>query len=150
MNNIDLLTSQVELYPTNPIVCSMLVDELMSERDMNRSEAEAHVKRVTEVAIDAMFLRRAAELVSGCAWQRAWVHDTIAEALPSYIRSMTSLLLIAGLAPPTETHREQLTDDPFWGVRTVTVGAQWVCREYRELLAFRREHNAEVRAKRKH
>ena len=149
MNNIELLTAELERYPDNPIVASMLIDELMEVRDQNRSEAEACVRRVQEVAIDAVFMRRATEIVSGCAWQRAWVRDLIAEMLQTYVASTCTLLVIPGLYMPAQIYHPSGQPVGYWTANTVTVGAQWLVREYRVYLAFRREHAAEVRAKKK-
>lgn len=150
MNDIDLLAGQVEQYPTNPIVASMLVDELIDNRDMNRSEAEGHVKRVQEVAIDAAFLRRATEIVSGCPWQQCWARDRIQEGLVFTTAARPTILLVAGLQGPVRTQTFNTPGMPAHLRDLITVGGQWVVREYREYLAWMKIHKRELReAKRK-
>lgn len=150
MTTLEDLVKLVEDDPINPICSAMLIDELMDERDMNRSEAEAHVKRVAEVAIDAAFLRRAADLVSGCSWQRGWVRSTLADALPGYIASLCTIVLVPGLTPPVIASNPSREVDEYWRSYLVTVGAQWLYRQYRELLASRTARRRELKeAKRK-
>ena len=136
MNNIDLLTAQVELYPTNPIVASMLVDALMEERDMHRSESEAHVMRVQEVATDAAFMRFAAELLLGSATTVGWARRRCIEAAGAPAGAPVTLLIVAGLQCPQNGTREDYGPDPYWGTHVITVGGQWLTREYREWRAW--------------
>ena len=145
MNNVDLLTAQVELHPDNPIVAAMLLDELMEARDMHRSEAEAHVKRIQEVAIDAAFLRRAAEITGGCPWQRAWVRDTVLEHIQLPVGAEVVVMLAPGLNPPAHHYTVSPNNECLWTPGTVTVGGQWLVREYREMLAWRRIGRRETR-----
>jgi len=145
MSDVDLLTAQVELHPTNDIVASMLVNELMESRDMNRSEAGAHVVRVQEVAIDAAFMRRAAELLSGCPWQRAWARDTVLEQIVNLPVPCPVVMLIRGLQSPRLHMRPYEQVGTAWVQAIVTVGAQWLVMEYREYIAWRTAHNREVR-----
>lgn len=145
MNNTELLISQVELHPTNPIVAAMLVDELMESKDLTRAQADVQVQKVREVAIEAAFLRRASEIMAGCPWQRHWGRATVLEELGAPDDTTAVIMLVSGPQAPRLHVPTSMEHGALWHEGTITVGAEWVVREYREYIAWRNDHNREVR-----
>ncbi len=126
MNNFDPLTRALERNPGNDIVASMLVDALMEEKDMTRTEADRVVTDVRRAGLDAAQMADAAELMKAGAPNRAQLLDAILDSLVQPVTRYQSILLIPGEDAPQE-HRGRYTSQRFAGIPSViTVGAGWV------------------------
>jgi hypothetical protein len=70
VNNVDILLSLVEREPRNDVYAACLIDALMEERGMLRTEADRHVSSVQAMARTAADIDFTADLISrhGQAW----------------------------------------------------------------------------------
>jgi hypothetical protein len=126
MNDIALLTARLEADPNNPIVASMLVDELVGERGMTYSEAFRHTANVMVSAESAAKLRRATALMCDTSHHRWLLRREIRRAAGLGARTPSTILVISGDSAPVT--RSLQPGDFFRCIPlpVVTVGAGWV------------------------
>jgi len=123
VNNIDMLTSALGREPNNDILAAMLVDELMSERDMLRSEAEGHVRAVQQAKWQQWDLETATRLYSCDANFQCRAARYVRHTYKQLRGQSFTLIIVVGHQPPTmQPGSEGGNDSHLWGV-AVTVGA---------------------------
>jgi hypothetical protein len=133
VNDTDLLSDALFASPDDFTLAAALVEHLECERDMWRSEAEAKVADIQQRGRDARDIPLAASLLDD--------RSAVRESLLSCIRMCYAhiphgeplwVVIVGGdVAPSTvianPSNEHEL--DPMW---TLTVGATWLLRFYRE------------------
>ena len=149
MSDIDLLTRAVESDPRNTILHAMLTDELIDQRDMLRTEADAHVQRVVAVAATARDLACAAQLLGTRDWLSRELRAAVLACVDLHNPGRACVLLVSGGDDPHEC--EIPLPGPayrYWN-EVVTVGARWILTAA-ETLQVRRRMNKIRRAELRH
>jgi len=149
VNDIDLLTRAVENDPRNTILHAMLVDALIDQRDMLRSEADAHVRRVVAVAADARDLADAAQLMGAHDWLSRELRAAVLACVDLHNPGRACVLLVSGDDDPTECEMSQLGPSNRYWNELVIVGARWILTAA-ETLRVRRRMNRIRRAELRH
>ena len=125
MSDTDLLLKVLAKDPHNIVVRSMLVDELMDVRDMNRGEAETKARTAIIAEVDAVNITIAARLMASKSPTAAELHELVALMLLRIRGSVARVLLIDAEVRPKLANppRQQPWTAP--GIEAV-VGADWV------------------------
>jgi len=126
VTDLQALTAAFEANPNNDIIGAMLADELMSERDMTRTEADATVERVRRAVLDAPQLLAAAELLKPGTFTGRLIPSAVRRHQGFARGARPTVIIVPGAAGPV-THRvEASAAADYWSRTTITVGAAWV------------------------
>lgn len=125
MNDVDLLILAVEKEPHNDIVAAMLIDELMGERDMIRSEAERHVTAVQLASINAREIAQVAALFACPGPARDRVMTIVTNAWPANAHPTARIHVVVGDTPPMKAIGDS-TDTPSPFLDVVYIGAKFI------------------------
>lgn len=126
MNDLDALTTAFEQNPHNDIIAAMLVDELMSARDMGRTEADAMVDRVRRAVLDGPQLLAAAELLKPGTFTGRLIPSAVRRHQGFAREARPTVIVVPGAGGPVTHHVGASAAADYWSRTTITVGAAWV------------------------
>lgn len=134
MSDVDTLLLMLQKDPDTVTGVCMLVDALMYERDMTRSEADRHAQIAQQSARDARDLAAAAELLRPGSESREMLLDVISVYSASGMDERTKMIVIPGSAAPELTGRNPILATGAYFAQVVTVGALWILDTHRRFV----------------
>ncbi len=131
MSNVELMLSAIAHEPDDLTAACMLIDALMDERDMWRSEAEAYAEKAITAARDARDIRAAADLLrKEQPWYNELMRD-ILEACGLNHSVLAVVVVVPGDVKPLHAVQTHAHGAGWWTDHTITVGAVWVVHHFR-------------------
>jgi len=126
VTTLDDLVQAVNDYPTSDVVANMLIDFVMESHDMNRSEADKHVREIRWHALRTANMSLAGQLMNHDTHSRAFLLGEVfaylgLADLPGY-----TLVILPGGASPDVSTRDVSRPTGYWPDATLTVGSQWL------------------------
>jgi hypothetical protein len=140
VNDLQTLIRLLETHPYNPVLVAMAVDELMSAKDMDRSEAERYVARLQEVAQEAAEMSFVTDLFARVGKRRL-----LMSALRRQFSIHRSISLTVLFVPRSNNTVMTRYQQPRVGCYRcdnvlVTVQAGWAIKQMGGLKEFERRH----------
>lgn len=135
MNELQLHGQYVEEHHTDKLAALALADRLYEECGFTRFAALRDAAQHRKIGRDAHELAQAARAIAPGSCMQKPITDHIREATGHIGALGATILLVAGRRHPRLHFARVATNPPTKGAQTITVGARWVLRECKLILA---------------
>jgi len=152
MSDLEALTKRLQQEPGNCIVAAMLTDELISDKDMTRAEADRAVAAVIATASAAEELESGAALMVPGTFTHRLFSARIRESVQLFRGAPHTIVVVPGPEGPNLRQHEQQSEHGWARHSTITVGAGWLLlywRDYKSCQAIDNRFRAMTRKKKK-
>jgi len=131
MDTVDYLIAGLRKDPDDLTGERALTDALVEVRDMQPTEAAEHARRTMQELRDARDLSAAAELLRADQdWHTELVHDIIRYCFLDPMEG-ANIVVVCGDSFPVAATEHQPVGGGYFRAHTITVGALWVIRHWR-------------------
>jgi hypothetical protein len=132
VTDLNDLIELVESQPDDDLAALMLTDALMELREISRSEAGRHVKRIRETALSSRRIIAATKLLATGTASRRYLIRLVYATCRVPRRRKPIVVVTDEVGVTVRTVPNHVETDSYWNSSVITAGAQWLLDQWRD------------------